>query len=40
MNDILIFSKMMEKYKDIVKEILQILANNKLLLHSKKYWFY
>jgi len=40
MDNILIFSKTMEEYKNIVKEILQILANNKLLLYSKKCQFH
>jgi len=39
-DDILIFTQTIEKYRDIVKQVLQILANNKLLLYPKKYKFY
>jgi len=40
MNNILIFSQMIDKHRSIVKQVLQILANNKLLLHPKKYKFH
>jgi len=40
MDDILIFTQMMDKHKSIVKQILQILANNKLSLHLKKCKFH
>ena len=40
MDNILIFTQMMDKHKDIVKQVLQILANNKLSLHPKKYKFH
>jgi len=36
MNNILIFTWTMEKHWDIVKRVLQILANNKLSLHQTK----
>ena len=31
---------MIDKHRSIVKQVLQILANNKLLLHPKKYKFH
>jgi len=40
MDDILIFTQMMDKHKRIVKQVLQILADNKLLLHPKKCKFH
>jgi len=40
MDNILIFMQIMDEHKDIVKKVLQILANNKLSLHPKKYQFY
>jgi len=40
MNNILIFTQTIEEYRSIVWQVLQILANNKLLLHPKKYKFH
>ena len=40
MDDILIFTQMMDEHKSIVKQVLQILADNKLLLHLKKCKFH
>jgi len=40
MDNILIFTETLDKHRNIVKKILQILANNKLLLHPKKCKFY
>ena len=40
MDNILIFTQTMDEHKDIVKQVLQILANNKLLLHPKKCKFH
>jgi len=40
MDDILIFTQTMDEHRSIVKQVLQILANNKLLLHPKKCKFY
>ena len=40
MDDILIFTQTIDKHRDIVKKVLQILANNKLLLHPKKCKFH
>ena len=40
MDDILIFSQTMDKHRSIVKQVLQILANNKLSLHLKKCKFH
>jgi len=40
MDDILIFSQMMDEHKSIMKQVLQILANNKLSLHPKKCKFH
>ena len=40
MDDILIFSQTMDEYRSIMKQVLQILANNKLLLHPKKCKFH
>jgi len=34
-DDILIFTQTMDEHRNIVKQVLQILANNKLLLHPK-----
>ena len=39
-NNILIFTQMMNEHRDIVKQVLQILANNKLSLHLKKCKFH
>ena len=39
-NDILIFTQTMEEHRNIVQQVLQILANNKLLLHPKKCKFH
>jgi len=40
MDDILIFTQTMEEHRDIVRRVLQILADNKLSLHPKKYKFH
>ena len=40
MDDILIFTQTINKYKDIVKQVLQMLADNKLLPHPKKCKFH
>jgi len=40
MDNILIFTETLDKHRNIVKKILQILANNKLLLHPKKCKFH
>ena len=40
MDNILILTQMMNEHKSIVKQILQILANNKLSLHLKKCKFH
>jgi len=40
MDDILIFLQTMDKHRNIVKQVLQILADNKLLLHPKKCKFH
>jgi len=40
MDDILIFSQTMDKHRSIVKQVLQLLADNKLLLHLKKCKFH
>ena len=40
MDDILIFTQTIDKHRDIVKKVLQILANNKLLLYPKKCKFH
>jgi len=40
MDNILIFSQTMNKHRSIVKQVLQILADNKLLLHPKKCKFH
>ena len=40
MDDILIFTQTMDEHKSIVKQVLQILADNKLSLHLKKCKFY
>jgi len=39
-DDILIFTQIMDEHRSIVKQVLQILANNKLLLHPKKCKFH
>ena len=39
-DNILIFTQTMEEHQDIVRQILQILADNKLLLHPKKCKFH
>ena len=40
MDNILIFTQMMDEHRSIVKQVLQILANNKLSLHPKKCKFH
>jgi len=40
MDDILIFTQTMEEHRDIVRQVLQILADNKLSLHFKKCKFH
>jgi len=40
MDDILIFSQTMDEHRSIVKQVLQILADNKLLLYPKMYKFH
>jgi len=40
MDDILIFTQTMEEHQDIVRQVLQILADNKLSLHPKKCKFH
>jgi len=40
MDDILIFTQTMEEHQDIVRRVLQILADNKLSLHPKKCKFH
>jgi len=40
MDDILIFSQTMNEHKSIVKQVLQILADNKLSLYPKKCKFH
>jgi len=40
MDDILIFTQTMEEHRDVVKRVLQILADNKILLHPKKCKFH
>ena len=39
-DDILIFSQTMDEHRSIVKQVLQILANNKLSLYPKKCKFH
>jgi len=39
-DNILIFIQIIDKHKDIVKQVLQILADNKLSLHPKKCKFH
>jgi len=39
-DDILIFSQIMDEHRSIVKQVLQILADNKLSLHPKKCKFH
>ena len=40
MDDILIFTQTMEEHRNIVRRVLQILADNKLSLHPKKCKFH
>jgi len=40
MDNVLIFSKTLEEYVGIVKEVLEILNKNKLSIQTKKYWFH
>jgi len=40
MDDILIFSQTIDEHRRIVKQVLQILADNKLSLHPKKCKFH
>jgi len=40
MDDILIFSKTLEEYSGIVKEVLKILSDNKLSIQTKKCCFH
>jgi len=40
MDDILIFTQTIEEYRDIVRQVLQILADNQLLLYPKKCKFH
>ena len=40
MDDILIFSRTLEKHSGIVKEVLKILSNNKLSIQTKKCRFH
>ena len=40
MDNILIFTQTMEEHQDIVRWVLQILANNKLSLYPKKCKFH
>jgi len=40
MDNILIFTQTMEEHRSIVRQVLQILANNKLSLHPKKCKFH
>jgi len=40
MDNILIFTQTMDEHKSIVKQVLQILADNKLSLHLKKCKFH
>jgi len=39
-DDILIFTQTMEEHRDVVRQVLQILADNKLSLHPKKCKFH
>jgi len=39
-DNILIFTQTMEEHWNIIRQVLQILANNKLLLYPKKYKFH
>jgi len=39
-DDILIFTQMIDEHKSIVRQVLQILADNKLLLYLKKCKFH
>ena len=38
MDDILIFTETLEKYCNIINQILVILEKNKLILQSKKFY--
>jgi len=40
MDNILIFTQTMEEHRDIVRQVLQIPADNKLLLYPKKCKFH
>jgi len=40
MNNILIFTKTLEKYYNIIDQVLIIIEKNKLILQLKKYLFY
>ena len=40
MDDILIFLKTLEEHSGVVKKILRILSNNKLLIQTKKCHFH
>jgi len=40
MDDILIFSKILQEHLDIIIDVLKILKNNKLLVQTKKYLFH
>jgi len=40
MDNILIFTQTIEEHRDIVRRVLQILADNKLSLHPKKCKFH
>jgi len=40
MDDILIFTQIMDEHRSIVRQVLQILADNKLSLHPKKCKFH
>ena len=39
-DDILIFTQMIDEHRSIVRQVLQILADNKLLLYLKKCKFH
>jgi len=40
MDDILIFTQIIEEHRSVVRQVLQTLANNKLSLHPKKCKFH
>jgi len=40
MDNILIFLKTLEEHSGVVKKVLRILSNNKLLIQTKKYHFH